>query len=148
MDEVRKKIAEAEATQPKPHSERMETMRPIGMHVRFDGPFDEAIEKVTDALKTEGFGILTDRSATLDRTGRSRSLCQPPSSAIATSQGPVAPPLTCLRPKKLRRHEYFATTAAAYASQGSKTRARLANASRSIRGRLGAGRRMVLPIAA
>lgn len=69
MDEVRKKIAEAEATQPKPHSERMETMRPIGMHVHFDGPFDEAIEKVTDALKAEGFGILTeiDVQATLKK---------------------------------------------------------------------------------
>src|SRR5579859_1202593 len=44
-------------------------MRPIGMHARFDGPFDEAVAKVTDALKTEGFGVLTeiDVQATLKK---------------------------------------------------------------------------------
>lgn len=30
-----------------------------GFHVTVSGGFDEVIEKVTDALKTEGFGVLT-----------------------------------------------------------------------------------------
>ena len=44
-------------------------MRPIGMHARFDGSFDDAVVKVTDALKTEGFGVLTeiDVQATLKK---------------------------------------------------------------------------------
>jgi uncharacterized protein (DUF302 family) len=35
-------------------------MRSFGMHSRFEGLFDEALAKVTDALKAEGFGVLTE----------------------------------------------------------------------------------------
>lgn len=35
-------------------------MRPFGMHARYNGPFDEALARVTDALKAEGFGVLTE----------------------------------------------------------------------------------------
>ncbi len=35
-------------------------MRPFGMHARFNGPFDEALARVTGALKAEGFGVLTE----------------------------------------------------------------------------------------
>ena len=31
-----------------------------GFHARLDLPFDQALARVTDALKTEGFGILTE----------------------------------------------------------------------------------------
>jgi uncharacterized protein (DUF302 family) len=31
-----------------------------GFSVKYTGSFDEAVEKVTDALKTEGFGVLTE----------------------------------------------------------------------------------------
>lgn len=34
-------------------------MGPVGIHARFSGPFDEALAKVTEALKAEGFGVLT-----------------------------------------------------------------------------------------
>ena len=44
-------------------------MHPFGIHARYDGPFEEAVAKVTDALKTEGFGVLTeiDVEATLKK---------------------------------------------------------------------------------
>lgn len=31
-----------------------------GQHITIDGPFDSAVEKVTAALKKEGFGVLSD----------------------------------------------------------------------------------------
>lgn len=40
-----------------------------GMRVHLDAPYDEAIERVTEALKAEGFGVLTeiDVKATLKK---------------------------------------------------------------------------------
>jgi uncharacterized protein (DUF302 family) len=35
-------------------------MRSFGIHARFQGPFDEAVAKVTEALRSEGFGVLTE----------------------------------------------------------------------------------------
>ncbi len=35
-------------------------MSSFGIHARFAGPFDVAVAKVTDALKGEGFGVLTE----------------------------------------------------------------------------------------
>lgn len=37
----------------------MTTVTPLSMDVRLDAPYDEAIERVTEALKEQGFGILT-----------------------------------------------------------------------------------------
>ena len=44
-------------------------MRPFGFHASVPGSFDEAIAKVGDALKLEGFGVLTeiDVQATLKK---------------------------------------------------------------------------------
>jgi uncharacterized protein (DUF302 family) len=44
-------------------------MQPLGIHARFGGTFDEALAKVADALKSEGFGVLTeiDVQATLEK---------------------------------------------------------------------------------
>ncbi|MBI5878462.1 MAG: DUF302 domain-containing protein [Chloroflexi bacterium] len=33
---------------------------PLGLHVHLNSTFDEAVNRVTSALKTEGFGVLTE----------------------------------------------------------------------------------------
>src|SRR6478672_10019451 len=35
-------------------------MQPFGIHTSIDGSFDEARAKVAEALKAEGFGVLTE----------------------------------------------------------------------------------------
>lgn len=44
-------------------------MQPFGIHARFAGTFDDALAKITEALKDEGFGVLTeiDVQATLKK---------------------------------------------------------------------------------
>jgi uncharacterized protein (DUF302 family) len=34
-------------------------MKPFGMHTEFKGSFDDAVTRVTEALASEGFGVLT-----------------------------------------------------------------------------------------
>lgn len=36
------------------------TIEGIGLHVKLPVPYEEAIKRVTDALKIEGFGVLTE----------------------------------------------------------------------------------------
>jgi uncharacterized protein (DUF302 family) len=62
-------------------------MKDLGMHRTIDAPFDEVVERVTKALQSEGFGILTeiDVAATLKkkldvdfRPYRILGACNPP----------------------------------------------------------------------
>jgi len=73
----------------------MESKRQYAFSAKLDAPYEEALEKVTSALKTEGFGILTsvDMKATLkEKLGaefRKYSIlgaCNPPLAQKALSQ--------------------------------------------------------------